>query len=104
MTRARPSPSPMSCPPIAPSISSISEVTVPNTVMHADLMWKSEKTAVNVMKTAAVLTSLPEVPPADAFRPTYVGANKQIFRASSLHWDRLQNLPVDATQYPVPPF
>ena len=56
------------------------------------------------MKTAAVLTSLSEAPPADAFRPTYVGANKEIFRASSLRWDRLQNLPVDATQYPVPPF
>ena len=85
-------------------ISSISEVTTPNTVMHADLMWQSEKTSSDVMKTAAVLTSLPEAPPADAFRPTYVGANKEIFRASSLRWDRLLNLPVDAAQYPVPPF
>jgi hypothetical protein len=85
-------------------ISSVSEVTVPNTVMQADLMWESEKASTNVLKTAAVLTSLSEVPPADAFRPTYVGANKQIFRTSSLRWDRLKNLPVDATQYPVPPF
>lgn len=85
-------------------ISSISEVTVPNTVMAADLMWNSEKTSPNVMKTAAILTSLSEAPPPDAFRPTYVGGNKQIFRASSLRWDRLLNLPVDATQYPVPPF
>ena len=85
-------------------ISSISEVTVPNTVMYADLMWESEKTSARVMKTAAVLTSLSEVPPADAFRPTYVGANKQIFRASSLRWDRLRNLTVDAARYPVPPF
>lgn len=85
-------------------ISSISEVSVPNTAMYADLMWTSEKEALNVMKTAAVLTSLSEAPPADAFRPTYVGADKEIFRASSLRWDRLQNLPVDAMQYPVPPF
>ncbi|SDE15942.1 hypothetical protein [Rhodococcus tukisamuensis] len=85
-------------------ISSISEVTVPNTVMQADLMWESEKESPNVMKAAAVLTSLSEAPPADAFRPAYVGANKQIFRASSLRWDLLQNLPVDATRYPVPPF
>ena len=85
-------------------ISSISEVTVPNEVMHADLMWDTEKNASNVMKTAAVLTSLSVAPPADAFRPTYVGADKEIFRASSLRWDRLQNLPVDATRYPVPPF
>ena len=85
-------------------ISSISEVTVPNPVMHADLMWSSEKEDSNVMKTAAVLTSLSEAPPADAFRPTYVGANKEIFRASSLHWDRLQNLPVDAIRDTVPEF
>jgi hypothetical protein len=85
-------------------ISSISEATVSNPAMHADIMWDSEKTAASVMKTAAVLTSLSEAPPADAFRPTYVGANKEIFRASSLRWDRLQNLPMDAAQYPVPPF
>jgi len=85
-------------------ISSISEVTAPITAMHANIMWDSEKTASSVMKTAAVLTSLSDTPPADAFRPTYVGANKEVFRASNLRWDRLQNLPMDATQYPVPPF
>jgi hypothetical protein len=85
-------------------ISSISEAAVPNTAMYADIMWSSEKQVYNVMQTAAVLTSLSEAPPADAFRPTYVGANKQIFRASDLHWDRLLNLPMDAAQEPVPPF
>jgi hypothetical protein len=85
-------------------ISSVSEVTLPNTVLQSDIMWKSEKTSPNVLKTAAVLTSLAEAPPPDAFRPTYVGANKKIFRASSLRWDRLLNLPVDATKYPVPSF
>jgi hypothetical protein len=85
-------------------ISSISEPTVPNTVIQADMMWDSEKTSYSVLKTAAVLTSLSEAPPADAFRPTYVGANKEIFRASSLRWDRLQNMPLDATKYPIPSF
>jgi len=85
-------------------ISSISEVSVPNTVMHADLMWSSEATSANVLKTAAILTSLPEAPPPDAFRPTYVGGSKQIFRASDVHWDRLLNLPMDAAQYPIPSF
>ncbi|GAA2539044.1 hypothetical protein GCM10010409_11990 [Mycolicibacterium diernhoferi] len=85
-------------------ISSISEVSTPNTAMYADLMWSSEKESGNVMKTAAVLTSLSETPPADAFRPSYVGADKEIFRASGLNWDLLQNLPVDATKYPVPSF
>ncbi|WP_234816036.1 hypothetical protein [Mycolicibacterium agri] len=85
-------------------ISTISEPTVPNTVMNADIMWDSEKSSYNVLKTAAVLTSLSEAPPADAFRPTYVGGNKEIFRASSLRWDRLKNLPIDTTKYPVPSF
>lgn len=85
-------------------ISSISEVSTPNTAMYADLMWSSERQTPNVMKTAAVLTSLAEAPPSDAFRPTYVGADKEIFRASSLRWDLLQNLPMDATKYPVPSF
>jgi hypothetical protein len=85
-------------------ISSVSEVTIPNPAMHADLMWDSEKQSNSVLKTAAVLTSLESVPPADAFRPTYVGANKQIFRASNLAWDRLLNLPMDARRDAVPPF
>jgi len=85
-------------------ISSISEVSTPNTSMYADLMWSSEKQTPNVMKTAAVLTSLAEAPPADAFRPTYVGADKEIFRASDLRWDLLQNLPIDAAKHPVPSF
>ncbi|MBU8823750.1 hypothetical protein [Mycolicibacterium goodii] len=84
-------------------ISSISEVTVPNPVMYADLMWDSEKTSSSVLKTAAVLTSLPQAPPDDAFRPTYVGANKKIFRASDLKWDLLQRLPMDAADS-VPSF
>ncbi|AKS32310.1 hypothetical protein [Mycolicibacterium goodii] len=85
-------------------ISSISEVTVPNPVMYADLMWDSEKTSSSVLKAAAVLTSLSEAPPEDAFRPTYVGANKEIFRASDLKWDRLRRLPMDAAADSVPSF
>jgi hypothetical protein len=85
-------------------ISSISEPAVPNTAVQADLMWESEKTSYAVMKTAAVLTSLSEVPPPDAFRPTYVGGNKEIFRASNLRWDRLLNLPMDTSPVPTPPF
>jgi hypothetical protein len=72
--------------------------------MQADLMWGSEKNSSAVMKTAAVLTSLSEVPPPDAFRPTYVGGNKKIFRASSLRWDRLLQLPMAASPVPTPPF
>jgi hypothetical protein len=85
-------------------ISSISEVSIPNTVMHADLMWSSEETSINVLKTAAILTSLPAPPPPDAFRPTYVGRTKKIFRTSDVHWDRLLNLPMDDGHSTVPSF
>lgn len=85
-------------------ISSASEVELPNTVMQADMMWSSEKTSNNVMKTAAVLTSLSEIPPADAFRPSYAGGEKVIYRASDLQWNRLLNLPVDREKYDVPEF
>ncbi|MEX0779473.1 MAG: hypothetical protein WD491_14575 [Balneolales bacterium] len=74
-------------------ISSISHDTIPNQVMHHELMWGNERHSRNVMRTAAILTSLSEEPPADAFRPTYIGDEKRIFRAGELQWDRLMNLP-----------
>ncbi len=47
---------------------------------------------------AAVLTCLPEVPPADAFRPPYSGEEKPILRAGALDLDRLPSLePVENT-------
>ncbi|MEX0929395.1 MAG: hypothetical protein WDZ53_08320 [Balneolales bacterium] len=75
-------------------ISSVSHTDLPNRVMHHELMWDSEQYSRNVMKTAAVLTSLSEVPPADAFRPSYTGSDKRLFRAGALQWDRLMNLPL----------
>ncbi len=84
-------------------ISSISHSDeLPNQVMHHALMWESEKQSPRVMKTAAVLTCLSEPPPEDAFRPTYVGSEKRIFRAGDLQWDRLHSLDPDPSAVSVP--
>ena len=73
-------------------ISSISNDTIPQQVLFSDMMWEAEKSGKNIMKTAAVLTCLSTVPAADAFRPAYIGGDKQIFRLSDVQWDKLMNL------------
>ncbi len=44
------------------------------------------------IKTAAVLTCVAEVPPADAFRPAYVGEHKLYFTAGNIHREFLPKL------------
>ncbi|WP_309400808.1 hypothetical protein [Cerasicoccus maritimus] len=45
-------------------------------------------------RSAGVLTVLDQTPPANAFRPPYVGADKSIkYTLSDVHWDRLKHLP-----------
>jgi hypothetical protein len=44
------------------------------------------------LRTAVVLTCLKEKPPADAFRPAYVGTWREMFRASQLRRDLLPRL------------
>ncbi len=74
-------------------ISTISNTSLPvDNFAHA-LLWQSEKKCECVLRTAAVLTCLPEEPPADGFRPPYAGTDKPIYRASELRWDRLLQLP-----------
>ena len=46
--------------------------------------------------SAAVLTCLDKVPPADAFRPSYVDAPKTIYTVSQIRRDALPHLPVPA--------
>ncbi len=45
------------------------------------------------LETAAVLTVLERIPPADAFRPPYVAGDKPLRTLSQLHWERLPKLP-----------
>lgn len=50
------------------------------------------------LRSAAVLTCLRNEPPADAFRPSYVGTTKPLYRKSQLRWDLLPALkPVETT-------
>ncbi|NLF30757.1 MAG: hypothetical protein GX591_07710 [Planctomycetes bacterium] len=74
-------------------VSTISNETASNRNFCHELMWESEKTEQVVLKSAAVLTCLAEVPPADAFRPPYCGTLKPLFRASRIRWDVLPKLP-----------
>ena len=56
------------------------------------------KTLVLSLDTAAVLTCLAQAPPADAFRPPYVGTNKPIYETKDLNLDLLPKLnPVPST-------
>jgi hypothetical protein len=48
------------------------------------------------LQTAAVLTCLNKTPPADAFRPAYVGTWREIFTAGTLRRDRLPKLQAPA--------
>ena len=50
----------------------------------------------NLLRTAAVLTCAREPPPADAFRPAYVGETKVIWRASQLKKELLPKLAAPA--------
>ena len=81
-------------------LSSRSYKSMPNTRMFSALMWASERNGNNPIRTVAVLTSLPEAPPADAFRPSYVGSEKKLYRVSDLRWDRLHNLSIPASSMP----
>jgi hypothetical protein len=73
-------------------ISSISNETVPVDNFSKNIMWDGERTSRVTLKTAAVLTCLEEVPPRDAFRPSYAGTDKTIFRARDIKWDILPKL------------
>lgn len=54
------------------------------------------------LHTAAVLTCVAEAPPADAFRPAYVGNWKETFRASQLRRGALPGLIAPGTQPDLP--
>jgi hypothetical protein len=73
-------------------ISSISNATLPVDHFAKNIMWDAEKKSENVMKAAAVLTCVKDIPPSDAFRPPYAGTNKPFFRAQNIQWDLLPKL------------
>ncbi|HSI87017.1 MAG: hypothetical protein ACAI35_14915 [Candidatus Methylacidiphilales bacterium] len=82
-------------------ISTISNETFPMPCLLTDLMWSSEKNGSPALRTAAVLTCLSSVPPADAFRPPYAGTSKPIYELKNLQW---KSLPSIEPAGPVPSF
>jgi hypothetical protein len=77
-------------------ISTISNDHLPVTVLCSDLLWKGEQQGALALKAAAVLTCLDKEPPADAFRPPYIGTNKPIYEAKNIDWNVLPKLAVPA--------
>ncbi len=82
-------------------ISTSSNHTSPVEVLHQALMWPTESRGALALKSAAVLTCVAQVPPADAFRPAYAGTIKPLYRASAIQWERLSQL-APPTACPVP--
>lgn len=73
-------------------ISSISNTDLPVDNFCKKILPEREQKCQTVMKTAAVLTCLEEVPPAGAFRPPYAGTEKPVFLANDVQWDLLPRL------------
>jgi hypothetical protein len=83
---------PVTLAPNVSLISSESNTTLPVDNFCKNIMWENEKKSQNVMKAAAVLTCLKEVPPNDAFRPSYAGSEKSLFLARDIKWEVLPKL------------
>ena len=73
-------------------VSTISHKTLPVDNFCAAIMWGKEVKEQTLLRTAAVLTCLSRVPPADAFRPPYAGTEKPIYRTGNIKWELLPNL------------
>lgn len=73
-------------------ISSVSNTSLPVDNFAKDIMWDSEKKSETVMKAAAVLTCVSEIPPKNSFRPPYAGAVKPFFTSDNILWDQLPAL------------
>ena len=73
-------------------VSTISNQSLPVDNFCKNIMWEEEKKVRVTLKSAAVLTCLKEVPPADAFRPPFAGTEKPLFRAKDIHRELLPKL------------
>jgi hypothetical protein len=83
---------PLTLDPNLSLISSISNTTLPVDHFAKNIMWEEEKMCENVMKAAAVLTCVKEIPPGGSFRPPYAGIEKPFFQAKNIQWDLLPKL------------
>lgn len=83
---------PLALEPNLSLISSVSNTSLPVDNFASHIMWDDEKKSETVMRTAAVLTCVSEVPPKDSFRPPYAGTEKPTFTADNILWDQLPSL------------
>ena len=73
-------------------VSTISNETLPVDNFCKNIMWDDEKKVRVTLRSAAVLTCLEKIPPADAFRPPFAGTVKPVYRAKSVRWNILPEL------------
>lgn len=72
-------------------------IQTPNMLAEQGIFYTPKKDR-RLLEAAAVLTCLEKRPPADAFRPPYVGKDKPIYQAKDIRWDLLPKLkPVAST-------
>jgi hypothetical protein len=84
------------------SVSNPLKIAKPSSLVSGISTLALSSELANQVRTMAVLTILDEVPPADSFRPPYVGTDKTVrFRADDLDYGLLPNLPVPASAPPI---
>lgn len=66
--------------------------TISHTSEKNETVMKHFELSRSRLKTATVLTCVDRRPPADAFRPPYLGSEKPVFRSGSIRWDLLPGL------------
>ena len=83
---------PLALEPNRSLISSISNKSLPVENFASHIMWDDEKKSETVMKSAAVLTCVSQIPPNNSFRPPYAGTEKPFFTSDNILWDQLPAL------------
>lgn len=66
-------------------------------VLGQEGIFYAKPTGQLALESAAILTCVSVAPPADAFRPSYAGADMPLYRASQIQWDKLPRLRAPAS-------
>ncbi|MDD2797301.1 MAG: hypothetical protein PHV20_01785 [Bacteroidales bacterium] len=83
---------PMVLQPNQTLISTESNVNLPVDNFCKECVEGRDSTVKTVLKSAAVLTCVEQVPSEDAFRPSYVGGDRREFRLRDIAWRKLPKL------------
>ncbi len=74
------------------SVNSLADNQIGSSNPYIDLIKVKLVHGPHILKTAAVLTCVGSIPPADAFRPAYAGTTKTIYRQSDINYALLPRL------------